>query len=187
MKNLKKSNQKMIRKAFFISILSISAILNLCGQIQKKTIMAGGEIDIPLKFNANGYINTEADFRFGYFVVNNLCIGVKMESEFNFLDGGRSIRIGAGPMIRYYIGKQQLMMFGHLSYVPSIVFRTSTVSNEFISHLKPGLGISYMLRPTISIEALLCYDHYNSNHKFKDSFSLLQIGINIFIPHNNTN
>jgi len=177
-----------MKKKIFISILSISAVLNLCGQIQKKTIMVGGEIDIPLKLKADGYINTKADCRFGYFAAKNLFVGVKMEYKFDFLDGGRTITMGSGPMIRYYTGKKQLMMFGHLSYVPSIVFLTSAESNQFISHLQPGLGLSYILHPSISVEALLGYNHYNSSNKFRyDSFSLLHIGINIFIPHNNTN
>ena len=147
--------------------------------------MLGGELDIPLQKQSSGFLIVNLSPRVGYFIIDNLGLGLSLESELVFLEQDRSLKIGTGPFVRYYIGKYNIKAFGHFSYVPSVFFRNTTVSNEFLSHIQPGFGVCYMLRPTIGIEAILLYDQYISNDKYShyESFASLKIGFQIFIPH----
>lgn len=182
------NKRKMTKKALLISLLSLIAFFDLSGQIQKKTLMIGGEMNIPFQ----NQIREEKTFYFnpkvGYFVIENLALGVCLESELHYERDHRTTSLGAGPMIRYYIGQNKLIAFGSVSYVASIVTGNFFNPNEFLSHLQPGIGFCYQLRPTIGIEALLGYDHYysNSGHTQNNSYSSLHIGFQIFIPPNNS-
>ncbi|RLD89890.1 MAG: hypothetical protein DRJ29_16230 [Bacteroidetes bacterium] len=182
------NKQKMLIRLLLVTFFFLSALFDLHGQIQKKSLMVGGEMDIPfqnqIREEKTFYLNSKV----GYFIVDNLAIGIIIESELFIEYDHRTFSLGAGPMIRYYVGQNKVKPFGSFSYVASIVTGNFFNPNEFLSHLQPGIGICYQLRPTIGIEALIGYDHYysNSGHSQNESFCSLHIGFQIFIPPNNS-
>jgi len=56
--------------------------------------------------------------------------------------------------------------------------------NEFESSFQPGLGVCYMIAPTVGIEALLNYSIIDSKYDFNNphSFGALHIGFQILLP-----
>ena len=123
---------------------------------------------------------------FGYFILDNLVIGAEVYSQINSWLGARRYNIGAGPLCRYYLGKRNLKAFGHISYVGVLSFFNTAESKYYTSHLKTGLGASYFLIPSVSIEALIAYDQYQTNEELaqgiQDPHLSLHFGFQIFIP-----
>jgi len=178
------NNQKMIKKVLLLAFLFLIAIFNLNGQIPKKTVMVGGVLDIPLHYQTQEQKTFYFNPTVGYFLIDNLALGLSLESELHIDDDNHTFSFGAGPMIRYYLGKNRVKTFGHVSYLASVVTGNYFSPNEFISHLNSGIGFCYLLRPTVGIEALLSYNSYYSNINIsqKKSHSSIHIGFQIYIP-----
>src|SRR4030042_6816874 len=184
---LNPNNRKMNRKVFLISSLSLVIGLNLNGQFQKKSLMAGGEIQIPiLSENEDGSKHYFFNPKVGYFLLDNFVIGLNVETSLFTLDDNRRTELGAGPLVRYYYNKNRVYGFAHFSYLANLVMFNTTTTNEFQSTIQPGLGIGYLLSPTIGIDAFFSYDFFNTNDEYADrqkyTSSSLKIGLQIYFP-----
>lgn len=179
------NKQKMVKKVLFVTIFFLVALFNLNGQIQKKTLIVGGEINIPLTPQDDEYQFKIAP-TFGYFIAKNLVVGAEFETQINSWLGARRYNIGAGPLIRYYVGKSKFQAFAHTSYVGLISFFNTSSSKYYYSHLKAGIGAHYLLIPTVGIEALLAYDYIHTNEELAqgipDPHLALHFGFQIFLP-----
>jgi len=175
----------MKQRTIIALILLLSSGISLFGQIQKNTLMLGGEIDIPLQQQGGDEYKFIIAPTFGYFIIDNLVIGAEVYTQINSWLGAIRYNIGAGPFCRYYVGKSNLKPFGHLSYVGVISFFNTAESKYYTSHLKTGLGASYFLIPSVSIEALIAYDQFKTNEelgRIQDPHLSLHFGFQIFIP-----
>lgn len=183
------NNRKMVKKVLLKSFLSLITIFNLNGQIQKKTLMVGGEIDLPLTKKYEDENQFKIAPTFGYFVVDNLVVGVETETIINTWLDARRYNIGIGPLVRYYVGTNKLQPFGHMSYIGLMSFFNTSDNNYFSSHLKSGVGVHYLLIPSVSIEALIAYDYFNTNEELAKGIPRphlsIHFGFQIFLPPKN--
>lgn len=173
------NNQKLMRISLLISFLCLFSVINLNGQIVKKTKMIGGDVDL--------YLETPSPIGFGfiihpnyaYFPIENLAVGIQLDAKFQTRNGEHYTSLGLGPMVRYYVGNESLSAFGHLSYLAIVDFNNVTTM-PYLSHIVfPGVGINYLLFPTVGLEGLLGI--YLGQGEPTISFSL---GFQFFIPPN---
>jgi len=175
----------MKRKKLAFFLLLLCSTTSQFGQIPKGTYMIGGDADIPFQLQMKDEMRMYIKPSMGYFVVDNFSLGLNIGSELFFSQGDNlTFSFGLGPQLRYYLGKEKIKAFGHISYMASIVTGNFFRPNEFESSFQPGMGVCYMIAPTVGIEALLNYSIIDSkydHHKYH-SFGALHIGFQIFLP-----
>lgn len=170
----------MKTKILFIGILFTLSLSNVLGQIQKKTWMIGGDMNLLM----NIYDRQDVGFvlvpSVGYTVANNLVLGFDMSGEYYYSFDDKTYwgSIGIGPMFRYYIGKNDLMPFAYLSYKGEIGFYSDYEDTSWDHSLQPGVGLTYMIFPSVGIEGLLtCHvlDYYKTLQ--------FHIGLQVYLPN----
>ena len=176
--------QKMINRSLILSIIISIGISSHC-QIPKKTLMLGGEFNIGFQSPGNGLFDINLFPSIGYFLQDNLAIGLMLESSYHHQSDLWLAGVGFGPLIRYYFGKDKLQYFGHLSWIGSFTYINRTKDTNFYSVLTPGIGINYMLLPSVGVEGLLGYiiQHKSVNDMLSNNSVLsFKLGFQIFIP-----
>lgn len=115
-----------------------------------------------------------------------MSLGLNIEIFLYTLYDNRRTKLGIGPLVRYYIGKDRVYGFAHFSYLGKLIMFNTSVRNEFQSKLQPGVGIGYMLTSTVGIDALFKYEFYHTNDEFAEiqnyTSSSLNIGLQIYLP-----
>ncbi|GAI52401.1 unnamed protein product, partial [marine sediment metagenome] len=142
----------MKTKTISTLITALFIVVNCYGQIPKKTIMIGGNFEMPIEINKYGTWQLKLTPSFGYFVIDNFALGLNLDTEFFIYRDYKETKLGIGPMMRYYFGQNNWKPFAHISYLPSITFRSDEEQNEFYSHLQLGAGINYLINKMIGIE-----------------------------------
>lgn len=194
----------------------------LFGQIPKGSSTLGGNVSVLRQSTTHssggsGYADYDYHVKlasitptYGYFVVNNLCVGANVNTLFtraatkpNAGVGVRDLKsdsrsIGVGPMLRYYVPlDSKLYAFATTSYSwmwsqtkqeyiddPA---RISTVKNKSTYTLwDAGLGLSYFVSPSTAVEAGFTYtkaryEDEGGNLMQKANQVALNIGFRIFL------
>lgn len=186
------NKRKMIKQVLLVTFLFLIAIFNLNGQFQKKTLMVGGEIHIPI---LSEYEDGSKQYYFnpkvGYFLLDNFAVGINTETSLYTQDKNRRTELGIGPLVRYYLGRNRIYGYAHFSYLGTLVMFNTAASNVFQSKIQPGIGVGYQLLPSVGIEAFFSYDFFHTNDQFADrqnyTSSSLNIGFQIFFLSKQTN
>ena len=160
--------------ALTIVCLSGSA---LSGQFQEKTLMVGGNTDFYLSTIAPVSFQLEVHPTFGYFAIDNLIFGVQLDVGFMFQQHYNYSTIGLGPMARYYIGNDNLSFFAHFSYLGRLSHGSYDDVARFSNHYLPGIGMNYMITPSVGLESMLGLYLGEGDPTFSLSF-----GFQIFLP-----
>lgn len=176
----------MFNRVLLVTFFLFITIFHLNGQFEKKTYMVGGEFNLPVKLisdDAQRHISLNAQF--SYFLIGQLSMGINLVSDLYSFEGNKRIEIGAGPLFRYYFNLNKFQPFIHFSFLGTSVTFNNTDANEFISNLQPGIGLGYLILPSVGIEALYAYNFTHTNDSFNENpnshYSSFNIGFQIFI------
>lgn len=174
-------------------IIFLLLIINLHGytQTEKGSFLIGGSgnINWPLRKSGN-FFSFNISPQGGYFVGNNLALGVKpsfsyFQSDSDFYKN-YGVNLGISPFIRYYLGPSQLKLFfqGSLGVAHSAESFNDGIStyasnyNSFFQNI--GVGLVYFVNENIGLEGLLNYDHYIKFHSYSTSGISLNLGFQIY-------
>jgi len=185
--NLNVHQQKNKQRILVSCILTAVTIINLQSQFPEKTLIVGGEINIPLLSEyEDGSKHYYFNPKVGYFLLDNLALGLNVETSIYTLDNNRRTELGAGPLVRYYYKKNRVYGFAHFSYLANLILFNTATRDEYQSKIQPGVGIGYMLSPSVGIDAFFLYNFFNTNDEYADRLkyksSSINIGFQIYFP-----
>jgi hypothetical protein len=121
-------------------------------------------------------IGLSIDPTFAYFVIDGLAIGARLPINVYKSGGDRMYSFGIGPIIKYYT--DYLMIFkleGGYEY-----YRYSSTDKAGSFSIKPGIGMSFLLNPKVSLEPAIYYE-FNSVEKQSRNTIGIEIGLTIFL------
>ena len=152
--------------------------------------MLGGSVGFnSIKYEDDDDDNTVFNFspNVGYYVINDLGIGVRL-NYYNESIGGESESVfGFGPWARYYIANSSIFAQAGIDFGPAQFDLYSLFSDESSSNLHFGLGYSWFLNNSVAIEPLLQYNIFNENEdNFESDYNrfVFNIGVQAFLGRN---
>ena len=170
--------KKLILSQLLISILFVATSF---GQTEKGSFLLGGNGSLSIgtykssNFDSHKIININPNF--GYFIKNNLAIGIKTPL---YLEGYNSdifsFSFGINIFSRYYFAKtEKTSFFGSANYGLNNYQHEGSYSsylNEYSAGI--GLGFTYFLTKSIGFETELVYDYskYFDSRFGYDNFSM---------------
>ena len=168
-------------KLLFTGLLLSLSLGHVLGQIQKHTWMIGGDMNLLMNIYDRQDIGFILVPTVGYTVAKNLVLGINMTGEYYYSFDDKTYwgGFGIGPMFRYYIGKKKLMPFAYFSYKGEIGFYSNYEDTSWDHSLLPGVGLTYMILPSVGIEGLLtCHvlEYYKTLQ--------FHIGLQVYLPPN---
>jgi Outer membrane protein beta-barrel domain len=148
-------------------------------------IMSLGFTSIRQKSNAPGYVEPPAQNlttfnlspRFGYFVINNLAVGIDatiasaVQKESQYDSKFSMTYLGLGPFVRYYISGNKVMpffeasgSFGSIIEEDSFQENTNTYKTG-VRNLGAGVGVAVRLSERLTFDMLAGYNSTVSKSK----------------------
>lgn len=127
----------------------------------------------------NKFTDLNLSPKFGFFVANNLAIGIQANLIRNSVDGHNDHTIlGVGLFMRYYF-PVKIFGEGYLGYASQNYVDSSTKYNGLDYSI--GFGYALFVSKKVAIEPIIKYVGYstkNSNdNRYKNSNGALQIGL----------
>jgi hypothetical protein len=120
---------------------------------------------------------------FGYFVADNLAIGLNTIFIYSGAKDNKSYALGAGPVIKYYFNNGIFLKAeAGYSYIDNL---STDADNEKYISLMPGVGYAFFINKKVSLEPCLVYEFnnidYNSTNNHKINSYRLELKLNIFL------
>jgi hypothetical protein len=206
----------MIVRKPLLCLAFLGLALTALSQIPKGTIMTGGNVDFEFHNNSSASLkyNTAAfDFspQIGGFAGKNLVLGVTPTLGYTFSKGyvydtiayfNSQTNAGIGPFVRYYVKLvPKVYFFCHVSPSVLVVWNSySSNPNAAITKYIAGSwilggGITYLVTPSVGIEASLFYkgrsyqssQYINGNlvgkkgDKYIENGMVLNVGVQVYI------
>jgi hypothetical protein len=119
---------------------------------------------------------------FGYFIIDNLVIGLNTNIGYSELGDYKAYTLGAGPFVKYYFNNGLFVKtdFGY-TYLHGVGSNTTKIKDYTIL---PGVGYAFFINQKVSIEPCLSYKYAHNNSD--DTISmlngvLLELKLNIFL------
>ena len=170
--------KKLILSQLLISLLFITTSF---GQTEKGSFLLGGNGNLSLKnyrfSSLYNYKTINLDPNFGYFIKDNLVIGIKTPLSLNGYNSDNfSFEFGINAFSRYYFAKtEKTSLFGSANYGIKN-YQKEGYSSYYINEYSAGvgLGFTYFLTKSIGFETELKYDYskvYN-NREGEDNFGV---------------
>lgn len=120
--------------------------------------------------------NIFLDVRAGYFVIDNLAIGLDLGYSSVSSGGVSGNELGVGPYLRYYLMENKL--FGELGYrIGSASFDGESQGST--GALGIGVGYAAWLNDNVTIEPMLKYSMLSTKPEEGDSYSGSAFGVMI--------
>ena len=208
-------------KNILFTICALIVATPLFGQIPRGTSTIGGSISGARHKGQRSYDASYSTKKmemktttlsvtpsYGYFVVNNLCIGINVNLSTNNWRGkpidspelkSDSWSIGAGPQVRYYLPlDSKLYAYGAASYswhtakadyaeLTAVDGIRGSIDSKS-TQLDAGLGLSYFINPRTAVETGVAYTQIKNNSEDnlaevtqKTKRLALNIGFRIFL------
>jgi outer membrane protein len=177
---------------FLLAALSLNAFSQIEKPIKKGNMILSGEGSIQyystrafngLTFTNSHLLNLTLSPGVGYFIVDNLAIGVNTSFTFSSQGGYNYYVLGAGPNIRYYFNNG-IFLKAETSY-SFVHYSESNGSTQHGYSFSPGIGYAFFLNPKVSLEPGLSFVynhyHYTSDQNYKTNNLLFELKFNIFL------
>ncbi len=152
--------------------------LTASAQTQKGALLLGGAGSFNFEKNFLKQYQASLSPRVGYFVANNLAVGLGLEMTYSKIKSDqynrygyppyhiRSLSAGISPFVRYYIGNSSTRFFAQAAPSFSRSWSNRTVTSEqtisdatnFIS-ASGGVGVVHFITEQVGLEAFLDYTH----------------------------
>lgn len=175
----KKSN---VMKKVFLSALLVGFVSVLNAQTQKNDWMVGGNFRLNTADN-----NTQIAFtpNAGLFIIDNLAVGANFSLSYEKSGNNKYTAFGVGPFARYYFTTESQTIrpivhgsFNYQSRKTTIANVSST--NNGINYFLGG-GAAAFISPTVSIDALMGYDHTKYSNTDGNGGFAFNIGFQVYI------
>ena len=150
-------------------------ILSGGGTVQFYNYKSEGESDINI-------FDLSINPGFGYFIIDNLAIGLSAKIGYSKYDAYKTYNLGVGPFVKYYFNNG-LFVKTEFSYNYIHGIGSNTTNNKDNSVI-PGVGYAFFINQKVSIEPCLSYQyvHDNSNETIsKMNGVLFELKFNIFL------
>lgn len=171
-----------------ILLLSLAFSLSSFAQIEKpitkgnKIISGAGSIESfhsrSGDFGSNTF-NLSLSPGVGYFIIDNLAIGINTNFSITSQGGYGFYTLGLGPYARYYF-KNGLFLNGELGYNLLHGLKNNATKQKEYSII-PGIGYAIFLNPKVSFEPSLNYRHVNGPDSNSRDGVFLELKFNIFL------
>ena len=187
--------QSMKKMIMLITVLSFFTLSVMEAQINKgrtligvstsfsyvnfgSDIMSLGFTTIRQKSNAPGYVEPAAEKvttlnllpRFGYFVINNLALGLNACIAYSGETGYSTTYFGLGPFVRYYIPGSKVMpffeassLFGSLNENESSYYNNSYKTG--MTSIGGGAGLAVKLGDKVTFDIMAGYNSMSEKEK----------------------
>jgi|WetSurMetagenome_2_1015567.scaffolds.fasta_scaffold124686_2 hypothetical protein len=179
-----------MKKLILLLLLALS--LNSFAQIEKpitkgnRIISGAGSIESfhsgfhsPTgDFGANTF-NLTLSPGVGYFIIDNLAIGINTDFSLTYQGGYGIYTLGLGPYARYYF-KNGLFINGQLGYNLLHGLKNNNQKQKAYSII-PGIGYAIFLNPKVSFEPSLNYRHINGPDSNSQDGVFLELKLSIFL------
>jgi hypothetical protein len=179
-----------MKKLFLLLSLVIS--FNAFSQIEKpitkgNIILSGGgsfQYYKPTTLSGPSLFNVSINPGFGYFVIDNLAVGMNATISYYKQYNIKSTILGVGPYVKYYFNNG-LFLKAETSF--SRLHNVNWGSSKEKDYsLIPGLGYAFFINQKISLEPCLSYKYSHSSHNggtMIEAFSgvLFEFKFNIFL------
>lgn len=146
--------------------------------IEKGKWMLGGTIDLtPDGSVPLGYNNFSFNPEVGYFLKNNLALGLRL----SYQEFARVQCTTFNPFARYYFVTKSLAPFVDASFGwglgnSEVPFETW---EHYVTALQVGVGLNYFVNDFVALESKL---NYGVNTGFEKALISLEIGLKFFVP-----
>ncbi|MGD0757131.1 MAG: hypothetical protein ABR927_18965 [Bacteroidales bacterium] len=177
-----------------ILLLSLAFSLDAFSQIEKpitkgNMILVGGGTILFNKVQSTYGTNTSNTSiftislspGFGYFIVNNLAIGLNTSISYYKQSSTKYYGLGAGPTIRYYFNNG-LFIKAETSF--SFIHGLDSNSSRQKSYsLVPGVGYAFFINQKVAFEPCLSYIYFHNNYSsdFTDRVNNIELELNFSI------
>lgn len=154
----------------FLPFLFIFAVVSATAQINKGTILLAGSSNlsgIQQDEDSGDDVMFNLSVKGGYFLMNNLTLGLNASVDKPF--GTNTKTIGIGPFARYYFGGRLFLGAGYTSY---------SADDFSYSAIPVELGYALFVADVVAIEPSLFYLKYGGDAE--GSLFGVNIGISIF-------
>ena len=115
----------------------------------------------------------------GYFIIDNLAIGINTNFSITSQGGYGVYSLGLGPYARYYF-KNGLFLNGELGYDLLHGLKNNGTKQKEYSII-PGIGYAIFLNPKVSFEPSINYRHVNGPDSNSRDGVFLELKFNIFL------
>jgi outer membrane protein len=153
-----------MKKLIFLLFLAFS--LNTFAQIEKpitkgnKILSGGGTIQSSTSGSGSfkqSVFSLSLNPGIGFFVINNLAIGLNTNIGYTNSSGSGYYSLGIGPYVRYYFNNG-LFLKGDFSYNYLHSLNSSPVKQKYHS-FTPGIGYAFFLNQKVSLEPSISYKY----------------------------
>ncbi|BAV10383.1 Outer membrane protein beta-barrel domain-containing protein [Filimonas lacunae] len=162
----------MKKVLLFASILFAGVAAN--AQINKGQWLAGGTLGFSSsKAGDNKTTNINLNPNAGYFVINNLAVGLEADygySKYKTKVAGadfstKTTSIGAAPFVRYYVlpTAQKTNVFVHGAYAFGST-KSDDASSVSFNAFKFAAGPAFFLTPSVALEASVYYQSQKAKY-----------------------
>jgi outer membrane protein len=198
-------------KSFLGSFILLLFVFSVHGQTTRGTILIGGESNFDLstmnsKWKSDDGSGTHGNIirfgispRIGFFIIDNLAVGVKLPIGFQFQedknnDKFSSTSLGISPFLKYYFGTSNIKPYlnGSIGFSnmtmkddPDIGATNKTTVGVFSYELGGGFGVFLNDKVSLDIGIGYNYSSYkekeNNDNNYRDIYSGIGLGVGISI------
>lgn len=180
----------MKKLIFFLPIiLSLSAFSQTETPITKGNIIlsGGGTFQYYKSHFESGsdikVIDISVNPGFGYFIIDNLAIGLNINIGYSKYNDNKYYTLGAGPFVKYYFNSGLFLKTElNYSYLHGIGSNNTQKIKDY--SIIPGVGYAFFINQKVSIEPCLSYQYAHDNYNesiAKLNGVLFELKFNIFL------
>ena len=169
-------------KKVLLSALLVGFVSVLNAQTQKNDWMVGGNFRLNTADNS-----TEISFtpNAGLFVVDNLAVGANVSFSYEKNVNNKYTTFGVGPFARYYFTTESQavrpIVHGSFNYISRKTTVNNITSTNNGTNYFLGGGAAAFISPTVSIDALMGYNHSKFSNSDGNGGFAFNIGFQVYI------
>ena len=174
-------------KTFWKTTLVVTTLLSFNYGLSAQTVgegawMIGGSAGFnSIKYadddNSTTLFNLSPNL--GYFIIDDLAIGLRASLYSESYDGDSESQFGIGPWARFYV-VNNLFAQGGIDFGPSQFDLFSWFSGEGSTNIHLGVGYSWFLNNSVAIEPILLFNSFTGDEDLEEG-DYTRFGLNISV------
>ena len=190
----------MKKTHLLLAMAIMFCLTNSYSQTKKGTIVLGTSSS-GISFGSNSTYNFNLSPDVGYFLTDNLLLGLNAPIDFYSSPAYKSSAIGINPYMKYYfLHSKKMSLFAtanagmskynvrYIGYYGRDTQGSSvygTTEKDWLNRYNYGLGIgaNYFITKNVSLESSMVYNRYSYDNPFSSSWGNLDfnVGIKVFL------
>ena len=172
-------------KNLFPLLIFLAFTTGLSAQIQKGSVLLGGTVGFTnISEDGDSYTQLSLAPTVGFFLSDRFALGGKLQFDLLAVDDATASTLGLAPFGRYYFnGSGMSRFFGQVDVGFLAGLGDTSDENQFL--FGAGVGVDFLLKESVAIEAGLGYHRYQyTDGDFGYNNIGLNFGIVAFIGRN---